>query len=195
MLPTRLAGYIKNNNPSFIYNSIQLAHSDCCPYSCPEPDPWVQRASELGLVPVDEISLVVCDAVKGQNPCMLVQIDANPSGLRWAQQFFLAIVPEGEPVPGPVQAPGQSIVSQTAFVIRTLAFHLLVGHANGDLHGGTGKNLIRKGSKSWWLQIFIYCKLQGSVTWYNLGIFWWKSVKSKNNEHLYIQRLTKGWEI
>lgn len=128
----------------FIYNSIQLAHSHCCPYSCPEPDPWVQWASELGLVPVDEISLVVCDAVKGQNPCMLVQIDANPSGLRWAQQFFLAIVPEGETGLGPVQAPGQSIVAQTAFVIRTLTFHLLVGHADGDLHGGTGKNVIKK---------------------------------------------------
>lgn len=82
---------------------------------------------------MDEISLVVGDTVKGQNPCMLVQIDTNPSGFRWAQQFFLAIVPEGEASPGPVQAPGKSIVAQTAFAIRTFTFYLFVGHANGNL--------------------------------------------------------------
>lgn len=88
---------------------------------------------------MDEISLVVGDAVKGQNPCMLVQKDANPSGLRRAQLFLLAVVPEGEAGPGPVQAPGQSIVAQTAVVIGTFTFNLLVGHADGDLCGGTGK--------------------------------------------------------
>lgn len=48
-------------------------------------------------------------------------------------------MPEGEASPGPVQAPGQWIVAQTAFVIRTFTFHLLVCYANGDLHGETEK--------------------------------------------------------
>ena len=142
--------YERNKSPSCIYNSIQLANSHSGPCSCPEPEPWVQRAGELALVLVDEISLVVVDAVKGQNPSMLVQIDADPPGLRGAQQFFLTIVPEGEAGPGPVQAPGQSIVAQAAVVIRTLPFHLLVGHADGDLQCRTGMNLIRNGRKSWW---------------------------------------------
>lgn len=72
---------------------------------------------------------------------MLVHIDAKPPGLGWAQQFFLTIVPEGEASPGPVQAPGQSIIAQAAFVIRTFTFHLLVSHADGDLRGGTGKQI------------------------------------------------------
>ena len=65
---------------SRLYNSIQLANSQCSSYPCPEPEPWVQLSSELGLVLVDEVSLVVGDAVKGQDPCMLVQIDTNSAG-------------------------------------------------------------------------------------------------------------------
>lgn len=81
MLSINQTGFYKKNN-LVLYNSIQLADSQCCPYSCPESDPWVQWATELGLVLMDEISLVVGNAVKGQNPCMLVQIDANPPGFR-----------------------------------------------------------------------------------------------------------------
>ena len=104
----------------------------------------MQRACELALVLVDDLSLVVGDAVEGQNPCMLVQIDANPPGLRRAQQFFLTIVPEREASPGPVQAPRQSVVAQTAAVIRRPTIHLLVCHAYGHLYGGTEKKLDKK---------------------------------------------------
>lgn len=82
---------------------------------------------------VDEVSLAVDDSVKGQNPCVLVQVDADPPGLGRAQQLFLAVVPEGEAGPGPVQAPGESIVPQAAGVIGAFALHLPVSHADGDL--------------------------------------------------------------
>lgn len=50
-------------------------------------------------------------------------------------------MPEGEASPGPVQAPGQSIVAQTAPGIRTFTLHFLVSHADGDLCGGTGEEI------------------------------------------------------
>lgn len=95
-------------------------------------------------MPVDEIGLVVGDTVKGQNPCMLVQIDAEPSGLGRAEQFFLAVVPEGESGPGPVQAPGPSVVAQAAQVVRSFTLHVLVSHADGDLRCGGDKRFRRE---------------------------------------------------
>lgn len=64
---------------------------------------------------------------------MLIQVDANPPGLGWAQELFLTIVPEGKASPGPVQAPGKRIMTQTASVIRAFTCHLPVSHPNGDL--------------------------------------------------------------
>lgn len=117
-------------------NLIQLANSHCRTYSCPEPEAREQWAGEVALVLVDEVRLVVGDAVKSQNPRVLVQIDADPTGLRRAQRFLLAVVPEGEAGPGPVQAPGLSVVAQAAAVVRTFTLHLLVGQADGDLQDG-----------------------------------------------------------
>lgn len=65
---------------SFTFSSVQLTNCYCCPDSCPKPEPGVKWASELALVPVDELSPVVGNAVKGQNPRMLVQIDSKPAG-------------------------------------------------------------------------------------------------------------------
>lgn len=96
---------------------------------------------------VDEDSLVFGDAVKGQNPCMLVQVDADPFGLWCTQQFFLVIVPKGKSAPRPVQTPRQLIVAQTALVIITLAFYLFVGNSDGDLHDGSEKNKFSEGHK------------------------------------------------
>lgn len=79
------------------------------------------------------MSLVVGDSVKGQNPCVLVQVDSNPPGLRRAQELFLTIVPEGKTGAGPVQAPGESIVTQTATVVGAFTRHLPVSHRDGDL--------------------------------------------------------------
>lgn len=124
-----------------------MANGYCSTYSCPESESWEQRASELLLVSVDEGSLVLGDAVKGQNPCMLVQVDADPFGLWCTQQFFLVIVPKGKSAPRPVQTPRQLIVAQTALVIITLAFYFFVGNSDGDLHDGSEENKFSEGHK------------------------------------------------
>lgn len=131
-----------------MYKLIQLANIHCGPDSCPEPEAWVQSACELALVSMDEVCIVVADAVKGQNPSMLIQINANPPGFGRSQQFFLAIVPEGESSPRPVQAPGLAVVAQTAFIIRTFTFHLLVSHTDGDLSHRTGRKKKRLGKEN-----------------------------------------------
>lgn len=91
---------------------------------------------------VDELSLVAADPVKGQNPCMLIQVDANPPGLGGAQQLFLTVVPEGEASPGPVQAPGESVVTQTAQVVVAFTFHLLVSQPDGNLCRRKGGSML-----------------------------------------------------
>lgn len=96
---------------------IQLADGERGADSGPEPEPRVQGASELGVVAVDQVNLLVGDAVKGQNPGVLVQVDADAPGLRGAEEFLLAVVPEGEAGSGPVHGPGRRVVAQTAFII------------------------------------------------------------------------------
>lgn len=93
---------------------------------------------------------------------MLVQIDAQPPRLGWAKQLFLALMPEGEASPRPVQAPGQSIVAQTAPGIGTFTLHFLVSHPDGDLCGGTGKEKFKKNPK---LKLCSHQASQSSCSW------------------------------
>lgn len=106
-----------------LYSSVKFTDRHCSPYSSPEPESWVERAGELFFMSVDEGRLAVSDAVKGQDPRVLVQIDADPSGLRGTKHFLLVVMPKGEAIPRPVQAPGQGVMAQTAFVIGTFTFH------------------------------------------------------------------------
>lgn len=123
--------------------SVQLANSRRRSHCRPETEAWEQRAGELVLVAVDEMSLVVGDPVEGQNPCVLVQVDANAPGLGRAQELLLTVVPEGEPGAGPVQAPGERVVTQTATVVGAFTGHLPVSHRHGDL-SRRGKQEVRE---------------------------------------------------
>lgn len=116
------------------FTSVQLANSDSGG-SSPKPETRVQWARELVLVLVDQIGLVVGHSVKRQKPSMLVQVDADPPGFGWTQQVFLVVVPEGKAGSRPVEAPGLSIMAQSAPVVRAFTLHLLVSHSNSDLWG------------------------------------------------------------
>lgn len=116
--------------------SVQLANNHSISYPWPKPETWVQRPSKLCLVPMDEGRLVVWDAVKAQNPHMLVQVNADPSGLGCAQHLFLVIVPEREAGSRPVQSPRQGVMAHAAAVISSIPRHLLISYTNGHLDGG-----------------------------------------------------------
>lgn len=75
---------------------------------------------------------------------MLIQVDAHAPGLGGAQQLFLTVVPEGEASPGPVQAPGERVVTQTAQVIGAFTVHFLVRHPDGNLCRSKGGGMLVK---------------------------------------------------
>lgn len=114
--------------------SVQLANGYCWG-SSPKPETRVKWASELVLMLVDQICLVVGHSVKRQKPSMLIQVDADPPGFGWTQQFFLVVVPEGKAGSRPVEAPWLGIMTQSTPVVRAFTLHLLVSHSDGDLHG------------------------------------------------------------
>lgn len=106
------------------------------------------------------MSLAAADPVKAQNPRVLIQVDADPPGLGRAQQLFLTVVPEGEAGPGPVQAPGEGVVTQAAQVVGAFPLHFLVSHPDRDLCRRKGGSMVARlpdpmSACTWWIRCLV----------------------------------------
>lgn len=102
------------------------------------------------------------DSVEGQQPLLLVQVNANPMGFGAWEGSLLAIVPEGEGCARPVKGPGVWIAAQPGAVIAACPVYLFVSHSHSHLHDrklllGLGISLFNcllvQNEKSQWQQL------------------------------------------
>ncbi len=79
------------------------------------------------------LGLIMRDSVKRQHAGLLVQINPDAFGFGSDQRGFFPIMPHGEGLAGPVEAPGLCVVTQSSAVVRCRALHVLIRHADRHL--------------------------------------------------------------
>lgn len=115
------------------FSSAELTDSDGGSDSRPEAEAGEQRSVEVRVHAADLLGLIVRDSVKCQHAVLLVQINPDAFGFGSDQRGLFPIMPQGEGLAGPVEAPGLWVVTQPGAVVRRRALHVLIRHANRHL--------------------------------------------------------------
>lgn len=119
--------------PVAVVSSAELTDSDGGADSRPEAEAGEERSVETRVNAAYFLDLVMRDAVKRQHAGLLVQINPDAFGFGSVQCGFFPIMPHGEGLSGPVEAPGLCVVTQSSAVVGCRALHVLICHADRHL--------------------------------------------------------------